>query len=186
MGADKATLMWQGEPLWARQARVLRELHPATLWISARSNPEWCPPDFKVVLDQPPSRGPLSGLAAALAAIRTSHLLAFAIDLPHMTTNHLHGLVEMARPACGVVPEINGRLEPLCAVYPAEAAGPAEEALPGTDVSLQSFGRALITSGKMRIRAIPKDERPLYLNLNTPGDYTQSSPRRLPAGDTAD
>jgi molybdenum cofactor guanylyltransferase len=82
MGADKATLVLDGEPLWSRQLRTLRELQPERILISARTKPAWCPPEIEVVLDKPPSRGPLTGLAAALKRIHTTHLFALAIDLP--------------------------------------------------------------------------------------------------------
>lgn len=178
MGADKATLIWQGEPLWARQTRVLRELRPAALWISARAMPEWRPHDFEVVLDQPPSRGPLSGLAAALERIETSQLFALAIDLPHVTADHLRELARLAEPSRGVVPEQNGRFEPLCAVYPAEAAGTARDALAGGDVSLQTFCRALIEKGLMRARAVGAEEGRFYQNVNTPEDVRGLAGRR--------
>jgi len=84
MGADKATLEIAGEPLWRKQIKLLRELQPQSLCISARERPAWCPLEIEAVLDDPPSRGPLSGLAAALRRLRTSHLLALAIDLPRM------------------------------------------------------------------------------------------------------
>jgi len=63
MGFDKATLNIGGEPLWQRQLRVLCELSPATLWISARARPAWCPSEVEVVLDESPLNAPLSGLA---------------------------------------------------------------------------------------------------------------------------
>lgn len=85
MGRDKATLILDGEPLWSRQLRILRELQPEKMLISARARPAWCPPEIETVLDAPPSRGPLSGLAAALKRIETTHLLALAIDVPQMT-----------------------------------------------------------------------------------------------------
>src|SRR5215469_1433267 len=89
MGADKATLVLDGEPLWSRQIRVLRELYPAKVMISARKMPDWCPADIEVALDEPPSRGPLSGLVAALGKIQTTHLLALAVDLPRMASEHI-------------------------------------------------------------------------------------------------
>src|SRR5260370_25435542 len=74
MGSDKATLLFAGEPLWARQFRTLRELQPEALWLSARVPPAWRPPEIEIVPDEPPSRAPLSGIAAALRRLRTSHL----------------------------------------------------------------------------------------------------------------
>src|SRR5215472_10397984 len=85
MGTDKATLILNGEPLWSRQFRVLRDLHPKKVMISARKKPDWCPGDADLALDEPPSRGPLSGLAVSLEKIRTTHLLILAVDMPKMT-----------------------------------------------------------------------------------------------------
>src|SRR5438552_6491344 len=84
MGVDKATLRIAGEFLWERQLKVLRELKADALWISARTKPAWCPKEIEVVLDDPPSRGPLSGLSAVLNKMQTTHALALAIDLPRM------------------------------------------------------------------------------------------------------
>ena len=170
MEMDKATLQFAGEPLWARQLRLLRELKPEALWVSARTRPAWCPPEIEVVLDNPPSRGPLSGLAAALGKLRTSHLLALAIDLPHMKVEILRKLWSLAQPGCGVIPATE-LLEPLCAVYPAETAVNAAIALKNLeDASLQSFVRAMCREGRMRICPCTESERRFFSNMNTPED----------------
>ncbi|MGC9944666.1 MAG: NTP transferase domain-containing protein, partial [Verrucomicrobiota bacterium] len=79
MGADKATLLVEGKPLWQRQLQVLSAMRPVALWVSARGVLPWCPLEMEVVLDKAPSRGPLSGVAAALCRLRTSHLLVLAV-----------------------------------------------------------------------------------------------------------
>ena len=125
MRVDKATLMIAGEPLWQRQLRVLSGLRPETLWVSGQSGLRWCPIGTEIVTDKMPSRGPLSGVAEGLCLLKTSHLLVLAIDLPQMTSNHLRILFGLAKPGKGVIPLNGGGLEPLCAVYPAEAAAAA-------------------------------------------------------------
>ncbi|MDE3099592.1 MAG: NTP transferase domain-containing protein [Verrucomicrobiota bacterium] len=52
------------------------------------------------MLDEPPSRGPLSGPAAALKYGRTTHVLALAVDLPRMTSAHLKRLWSLAGFVC--------------------------------------------------------------------------------------
>jgi molybdopterin-guanine dinucleotide biosynthesis protein A len=81
MGKDKATLLFCGKPLWQIQLEVLRRLEPAEILISARTDPAWRPDDVQFIADIPPSRGPLSGLAASLATIQTTHLHTLAIDV---------------------------------------------------------------------------------------------------------
>src|SRR3982074_1803993 len=85
MGCDKATLYWRGRPLWEWQIEKLRALRPETILLSARSDVAWRPADVELVLDAPPSRGPLSGLAAVLNSIETEHLIALAVDMPFIT-----------------------------------------------------------------------------------------------------
>jgi molybdopterin-guanine dinucleotide biosynthesis protein A len=173
MGADKATLPFKGEPLWARQFRSLRELQPEALWLSARVPPAWRPPDVEFVADEPPSRGPLSGVAAALRRLPTSHLLVLAVDLPRMTPDHLRKLCALARPGCGVIPQRGGLFEPLCALYPVEAASAAQSALAGHDVSLQHFAKVLLEHNQLQIHPLSPTEEPLYRNVNTPADLRE-------------
>src|SRR4029077_13971146 len=92
MGKDKATMMFRRKPLWQIQLDLLQRLALAEILISARSDPSWRPKELDVVADEAPSRGPLSGLAAALAKMHGSHLLALAIDMPFMNPTYLGSL----------------------------------------------------------------------------------------------
>ncbi len=170
MGVEKATLVIAGEPLWLRQIRILSALQPAALWMSARTVLPWCPPHIPVLMDKPPSRGPLSGVAAGLGRLQTSHVLVLAIDLPRMTEDHLQKLWDLARPGVGVIPSQGDYFEPLCAVYPAEALAAAEEALNSGDASLQHFAQSLAAKSQARVYDLTQNERSLYLNMNTPSD----------------
>src|SRR5262249_47766300 len=89
MGRDKATLQFRGRPLWQIQLELLRNLELFEIFVSARTDPSWRPKDLRFVADIRPSQGPLSGLAACLAQMHTTHLLALAIDMPFMTENYL-------------------------------------------------------------------------------------------------
>ena len=173
MGADKALLQINEESLWARQLKILRALEPAALWISARTKPAWCPWEVETVLDEPPSRGPLSGLCAVLKQSRTTHLLALAVDLPRMEAGHLKNLWSLARPGCGVLPMNGDDAEPLCAIYPGgeRVSQSAEQALAGDNFSLRSFAGALQQAGCMEIFPLSEAERNFHLNVNTPGDF---------------
>lgn len=170
MGRDKATIQFGGQPLWERQFQVLRALGPERIFVSARAIPAWLPDDVELLLDDSPSRGPLSGLTKALGAIGTTHLVVIPVDLPFMTAEELSRSLELAAGNCGVVPSLNGRVEPLAAVYPAEALADFRLALAGADFSLQSVVRELAVAGKVRLRPVPEADAGLYQNWNEPGD----------------
>lgn len=180
MGADKATLMIAGKPLWERQIETLRSMKPNRVLISARTRPAWTPDDIEVVLDEPPSQGPLSGLVAALKTIKTTHLLALAIDLPKMTSTHLFELWNFAAPGVGVMPRSGVYFEPLCAIYPASAELCAAPSLASGQLSLQSLAHGLMQQASIRIFSIAAANKSLYTNINSPEDLTSDSLEAIP------
>lgn len=170
MGKDKATIIFRGEALWKIQLERLRKLKPAEIFVSARTDPPWRPPHVRFVADEPPSRGPLSGLAASLAQIQTKHLLALAIDMPFMSEKHLRCLCDRIEPGRGVLPMIDDRAEPLAAIYPRAAHVDLVAALAGSDFSLQSLAKQLVRSGCLRAVPVEKEDAVLYSSLNQPAD----------------
>jgi len=170
MGCDKATLTIDGVPLWQRQLQVLAELKPAAVWVSARNRPAWCPKEIEVIVDEQPSRGPLSGLTAGLSRLKTSHLLVLAIDLPNVSAAYLRKLSSFARACIGVIPRNEKLFEPLCAIYPIEAAGIARAALSDGNISLQHVANDLVRQNRADVYVVPPDERSRYVNLNRPSD----------------
>jgi molybdopterin-guanine dinucleotide biosynthesis protein A len=172
MGTEKATIIFNGEPLWQRQITLLRHLGAKKILVSARAECLWRPVDTELVLDRPPSRGPISGLTAALARTRTSHLVALGVDMPFVTAAQLQDLCHRANAGCGVVPTIGGRAEPLAAVYPVEAYADFTAALTGNDWSLQPLVRRLVDEGKVQLVNVAEAEAGLYRSLNEPQDLT--------------
>jgi molybdenum cofactor guanylyltransferase len=172
MGRDKATIEMGGRPLWERQLELLHGLRPEKIFVSARSTPNWLPDTVELLVDDQPSRGPLSGLTKGLTAMRTTHLLVLAVDMPFMTAGELENLLESATESCGIVPTIGERAEPLAAIYPAEAAADFHGALRDSFFSLQPLVRKLASRGRITLRPVRKRAGHLYRSVNEPGDLT--------------
>jgi len=170
MERDKATIVFHGQPLWRRQVELLRSLGPEKILISAREEPPWLPIGVELLLDEPPSRGPLSGLTKALEQMRTSHLVALAVDMPFMTSEQMQVLWSLATIGCGVLPMMGARAEPLAAIYPAEAASHFAAGLAGRDFSLQTLSRHLVRTGKVQTWEVPDEARDFFRSVNEPGD----------------
>ena len=170
MGEDKATIVFHRQPLWQRQLELLRGLRPAKIFVSARKEPSWLPRDVELLLDEPPSRGPLSGLTKALERMQTSHLVVLAVDMPFMTREQMRVLWSLATTGCGVLPMIADRAEPLAAIFSREAARDFLAVLAGDNFSLQLLSRSLLHGGKLRILQVSETGKKLYRSLNEPGD----------------
>jgi molybdopterin-guanine dinucleotide biosynthesis protein A len=124
MGADKARVAWNGQPLALVVADHLRSVctRVALVRRGAPDGLPWPGPDGRdVEVVSEPEDGvphPLWGVAAALAAARTPLVLLAPCDVPWLTRSSLERLVEAA-PSVAVA---GGRLHPLVAVVGASSA----------------------------------------------------------------
>lgn len=137
MGTPKAALDWHGRPLLAH---VLAALAPscAPLLVVGAVGQELPRVDAQVVRDAVPDGGPVAGVAAGLAAAARAGAGAAVVcstDLPLLHPAFVARLQALLRPGDeAVVPVLEGRVQPLVAVYrtglAARAAELAESAAP--------------------------------------------------------
>lgn len=171
MGLDKAWIKLDGEPLWQHQLATLRALEPAEIFLCGAGRGDLVAADMRGLLDAEPDRGPLGGLAAALASSSEPFVLALAVDLPAMTSEFLAELAdESATDGVGIVPELDGFYQALAAVYPRALAECASRLAADEDHSLQHFIREGIAAGLLRARPVRESERGLFANWNEPRD----------------
>jgi molybdopterin-guanine dinucleotide biosynthesis protein A len=102
--------------------------------------------------------------------METDYLLALAVDMPFITVSHLRKICDCARPGVGVVPVVNGKMEPLAAVYPKRAGSIFAEALRGSDYSLQRLVGRLAELEFIREIPIAAAAGRFYRSLNYPAD----------------
>ena len=170
MGRDKATVRYDGEMLWQRQIRLLRDIKPDHIFLSARREEFWHPRDIELLLDDPACAGPLPGITAALSRMTTSHLLVLAIDMPLLETDDVLKLVSLAEEGCGVVRVVNKRAEPLAAIYPKESLPDFEAASRNDSGALQPVVKELARKGKVRLVQLSEAEAERFRSMNTPED----------------
>jgi molybdopterin-guanine dinucleotide biosynthesis protein A len=114
MGTDKASLVLGGETLAARAARRLTAVCETAVEVGSGVTGLSC------VTEQPSGSGPLAALAAGGEALRDlgrdGPALLLAADLPNVGVPLLE-LLRDWRGAPTAVPEVEGRLQPVCARY---------------------------------------------------------------------
>jgi molybdopterin-guanine dinucleotide biosynthesis protein A len=173
MGRDKATLVIAGEELWRRQVRTLRKAGFAEIMI-ARGEREPLgvgEPGLIVLPDAREGCGPLGALAAGLQRVSTGWLLVLAVDLPLMPAAFLRPMMELAgESGRGVVPQIDGRFEPLVAVYPGTCLEWSEDCLAGGQWSMRKLVQLCMRDKLLRSLKVRDNERGYFRNVNTPED----------------
>jgi molybdopterin-guanine dinucleotide biosynthesis protein A len=160
-----------GEPLLVRVTRNLAGIAP--LVIAGRdtfSRDLDARLTFPIVVDRWPGRGPLAGLLSACTQIATPRIFAVAGDAPHVDASVLRALLDAARDGDeAVVPEHDGALEPLAAVY--DRAALEREAW--TVLEERASMHGLLE--RLRVRRVAMPAR-YFINVNTIADLAIERP----------
>jgi molybdopterin-guanine dinucleotide biosynthesis protein A len=126
MGRDKALLPLGGSTM---VEQIAAQVRGAAGNVTLIGSPEkYGHLGFKVVPDEIENCGPLGGLYTALRLTKADWNVLVACDMPGVTADFLRQLFDAADGDC-VVPEIDGKIDPLCAVYHARVAVAAELAI---------------------------------------------------------
>jgi len=124
--------------------------------------------------------GPLRGIVSGLEAVDAGWAWVIACDLPAISAKVFEEFEAHKREGIlGVVPEWDGHLEPLCALYSRRAAAYLRRAI---DMGARSVREALedrrfVRIPESRLREIDPDGRS-FTNINTPEAFEEfrSSP----------
>jgi len=142
IGRDKGRLEIGGVPQWSRPVEQLHSLFTEVIY--ATNDPDFdSPPGLKVTLDEVPHMGPLGGILAALGATEAKRVFVAAYDMPFIQEDLVRYLVELAPEADVTVPVIDGKLEPLHAVYGQVCAAVIEGRLEAGRRKIIDFYRAV-------------------------------------------
>lgn len=118
MGTDKARLLVDGRSLAERAASVLSEVADPVIEVGPGHS------GLPAVREDPPGSGPLAALGAGWAALSAAGhhgaVVVLAVDMPFVTPPLLRLLALRSGPPTAV-PRCEGRPQPLCARFGAEA-----------------------------------------------------------------
>ncbi len=166
MGSDKASLKYLGERFIDRIVSVVSEFADDVIVVSDRKYDRLV--NCRQVPDKVKDSGPLGGLCSGLYYSTTVRNLVLSCDVPLFTREILDVLLEQDADEYDVVlPEVNGRLMPLVALYKQRALISLENDL--------SAGRLKLTDAVMKLNvckvALQSVMHQQITNVNTKEDY---------------
>lgn len=140
--------------------------------IIANSSEEYKSYNLRVINDIYKEHGPIGGIHTALLNSNTEHVLCVACDMPFVTKETLDILGSFKGEYDVLVPEVNERLQPLCAIYSKGIISNLEEAIKKNNNKLQ----LLIKSLNYKIIQGSKDKKfsdSDFRNVNTVEEYSE-------------
>jgi molybdopterin-guanine dinucleotide biosynthesis protein A len=174
MGADKASLPWEGRTLLAH---ALGLIQPLCTEVSIVGSPDKFSGFGRVVEDRFVDRGPLAGIHAALRSSGEDLNLLLAVDMPFVEERFLEYLLAQAAASRAIVtvPRTLAGWQPLCAVYSREFADIAESALRlgrnKIDPLFADIDLRVIQENELRNYGFPTG---MFRNLNTAEEFEQA------------
>jgi molybdopterin-guanine dinucleotide biosynthesis protein A len=168
MGRDKAFVLLDGRTLLARALELSRSVCPEAHIVG---DPAKFASFGPVVEDIFRGCGPLGGIHAALRASHTDLNLILAVDVPFLSPALLQYLIMCARASTERVTavRVNGRWQPLCAVYRARFADAAESALRAgrykIDALFDAAHTRMVSEKELESAGFSSS---MFRNLNTP------------------
>ncbi len=169
MGRDKALIERGGRTLIANAVELLRPHVDELLIIGDPDRYAHVGP--LVIADDRPGMGPLGGIVTALRYAWNDHLIILACDMPDVTgalIGHLKRLHDEAHDA--VVPQCDGHLQPLVAMYHRRCRKVFAERLEREQLKMSDAIEAVRTR---YVQVCPGEEgwpEGMFRNINAPGD----------------
>lgn len=173
MGRDKAWLEVGSQRLLDRQIELVRATGAVEVFISGRADSDYTGFGGRVLHDQFANAGPLAGIERALDAAASPLLLVLAVDLAAMSTELLRRLAAASATNVGVVPRVNGELEPLAAFYPKTTHAMAVAQLERGNLAVKAFAGRCVQDGRCRFIELAASEAHHFANWNSPDDVIQ-------------
>jgi molybdopterin-guanine dinucleotide biosynthesis protein A len=173
LGSNKAFLEVQGQPLVVRTVLKMTALSDDLIVVT--NEPGLYEPlalPARLVPDEKPGQGALMGIYSGLKAAHHAYALAVACDMPFLSLPLLRYMLTLAADSDVVIPQLDGLLEPLHAIY-------GKVCLPAMARLLERGQRQIIAFfHEVRVRRVEDQEIDMYdpdhlsfFNVNTPADW---------------
>ena len=175
MGRDKAWMEVGGKPLIRLAVEKAHALGIQEIFISGRAGEDYSALKCPVLFDLEPGFGPVGGIERGLYECASPLLLVLAVDLPRMSLKLLGRMQSACDRLTGVVPKLNGQLEPMAAIYPKRSHAFAFAAIARSHYSARAFASACLGERAVRTFTVTPREALNFLNWNRPADFSDDT-----------
>lgn len=170
----KAFLAVDGVPLIERTVGLFAQVFARTIVVT-NSPREYAHLSVDIITDKVPGKGPVAGLVAAFDETDNEDMFLVGCDMPFLELAPIMAMLDIhaaSKETVLTVPKIDGKLEPLHAIY-GRACAPVAEKLLADDTQKSAlhvlFGQLptrYVNAGELGI----ENGSQLFDNINTPDD----------------
>ncbi|MCH8090130.1 MAG: molybdenum cofactor guanylyltransferase [Chloroflexi bacterium] len=142
LGRNKAVEKIGGQSLIERVVGKLSQVTSETVVVVAEESKAAdlnLPPWVRTAADLYPGTGSLGGIFTGLSAAKGNYGVVVACDMPFLNVDLIRFMLDIVSDYDAVVPRLQGRPEPLHAVYSKTCVGPIERCLQADQLKIAIF-----------------------------------------------
>lgn len=180
LGRNKALQVIDGKSLIQWVVDSLSTFSTEIIIVTAmgKTIPCYSTTEIKTVADIYPEKGPLVGIYSGLISSSGSRAMAVGCDTPFLSVSLLRYMTQICSIYDVVVPRVENKLEPLCAVYSKNCSNPIQRLLEQDELRIDRL------FGMVKVKYIGEDEvnrfdpeHLSFFNINSQADLDRA--RRL-------
>jgi len=168
MGRDKGQVMYQKTHLIEYSIKLL-ESYCNDIIISTNEPAQYRKYGFQMIDDEFKNSGPMGGIHASLKESVNYMNFVLACDMPNITIQVIDVLLSHSSKDQITAPTLNGRSEPLCALYPRDTYLQFEHWLTVGRFKMQEFLQNAETS-YVSMDSFTDAPENIFKNINSPAD----------------
>lgn len=174
LGRNKALELVGGVPLIARVTSAIEPISSETVVVVAEEEQASVlplPTQARVVRDLYPNSGSLGGILTGLTAASRAWALVVACDMPFLSQALLADMASARSSYDAVVPLLDGRPEPIHALYSKDCIGPIRKNVDAGELKISAFFEMVRVKYLPQLKVEALDPGLWsFFNVNTPAD----------------
>jgi len=168
LGEEKGLAGFNGKPLVSYAINVVKPLC-GKLVVSANNQlEEYAKFGYEIVQDEFEGIGPMGGILTCLKKSESRFNLVLSCDTPFVRTALFNHLLKEAEHYQIVVPEHDGFIEPLCAIYATNVLWELQRSVESGNFKMHDFFKKADLKTVNITSDLPFYNDDLFVNINTP------------------
>ncbi len=154
-GSDKSLHVFEGKPLIQHTYDAVRPVFD-DIFIIAPDTEKFSFLEAETIPDIIPGLGPIGGIYTAVESLKADRVFVFPCDMPFLNTEFIRYMASIPDVYDIIVPMVNGRYQPLHAIYSIRCAEGIRKKIDAGDYRMSGFYEGF------NIRIVNEDEIGFY------------------------
>lgn len=172
MGRDKGLVLFNGRSMVSYVLKALSKTEiPFKIIAHDAGYEKFGPPVYPDLIEE---KGPMGGLLTAFSNTQAKAVFLISCDIPLITFEAIKQLLDMAEKKRIIAATVEGRINPLFAIYPVTLTEEVKERIQEDNLKMTGF---ILENKHTLVSSISRKMPDIFRNINTPEELKMTEER---------